>query len=301
MLYGKGEANGLHYDKSRRSKSRTMNVSSSFSLQRPIIAWLTDFGSSDATVGILKGVAVGIVPEVQLIDLTHDIAPQRVASAAWILSSAYRYFPKGTVYVCVVDPGVGSTRRAIAAHAGDWFFVGPDNGLFSYIYAEQPLHEVVTLSNPAYQLPHVSSTFHGRDIFAPAGAHIARGIPLAELGPSVDPSTLIRLPVGTERQGSHIEASIVHVDHFGNLITGIPLSLVPDLFSSAGVQLTFPARGITITERRRFFAEHSHEDETHPFIYGDSSGYLGVAIRNGNAAQTLGVKYGDRVTFFVGA
>src|SRR5438552_4024282 len=229
----------------------------SASPKRPIIAFMTDFGLGDGDVGVLKGVVLGIVPDAHTIDITHDVAPQHVASGAWILAASYRYFPPGTVYVCVVDPGVGSTRRPIAVHAGDWFFVGPDNGLFGYVLAEQPVHQAVVLSNLAYQLPQVSSTFHGRDIFAPAAAHLARGVPLTQLGPAIDPATLQRLNDGLpKREGSHILAHILHVDHFGNLITSIPLSMVPHLFSSPQVELRFPDQGVTITERRRFFSEN---------------------------------------------
>jgi S-adenosyl-L-methionine hydrolase (adenosine-forming) len=274
----------------------------SASPKRPIVAFMTDFGLGDGDVGVLKGVVLGIVPDAHTIDITHDVAPQHIASGAWILAASYRYFPPGTVYVCVVDPGVGSTRRPIAVHAGDWFFVGPDNGLFSYILAEQPVHQTVVLANPAYHLPQLSSTFHGRDIFAPTAAHIARGVPLTELGPAIDPATLQRLDVGLpKREGANISAHILHVDHFGNLITSIPLSMVPHLFTSSLVEMRFPEQGITITERRRFFSENSGgvEHEQRPFIYGDSSGYVGVAIRNGSAARTLGVGYGAAVTLAI--
>lgn len=274
----------------------------SASLKHPIIAFMTDFGLGDGNVGVLKGVVLGIVPDAHTIDITHDVAPQHVASGAWILAASYRYFPPGTVYIGVVDPGVGSTRHPIAVQAGDWFFVGPDNGLFSYVLAEQAVHQVVELSNPAYHLPQISSTFHGRDIFAPAAAHIARGVPLTELGPTIDLATLQRLEIGLpKRQGEHILAHILHVDHFGNLITNIPLSMVPHLFSDPQVELMFPDQGITITERRRFFSENAEgrEDEQRPFIYGDSSGYVGVAIRNGNAARELGVGYGRAVTLVI--
>src|SRR5258706_15792234 len=131
---------------------------------RPVITLMTDFGLGDGDVGIMKGVIAGITPLAHIIDITHDIAPQNVPSAAWILATAYHYFPAGTVFVCVIDPGVGSSRGAIVVHAGDWFFVGPDNGLFSYILQEQPIHAVHLLSNPAYHLTYVSSTFHARDI-----------------------------------------------------------------------------------------------------------------------------------------
>src|SRR5690348_10726474 len=129
-----------------------------------VIAFLTDFGLRDGYVGVLKGVVLGIAPQAQLIDITHDIPPQDIAAAAWVLGTSFRYFPPGTVYTCVVDPGVGSARRPIAVRAGDWFFVGPDNGLLSYVAQEQPIYEAVVLSNPAYHLPQVSATFQGRDL-----------------------------------------------------------------------------------------------------------------------------------------
>src|SRR5579859_5824492 len=139
------------------------------SQSQPVVALLTDFGLRDGYVGIMKGVITAITSGVHIIDITHDIVPQQIASGAWTLATSYRYFPRQTVFVCVVDPGVGSSRQAIALHAGDWFFVGPDNGLFSYVLAEQPAHAAVLLSNPAYHLQQVSSTFHGRDIFSPVG------------------------------------------------------------------------------------------------------------------------------------
>lgn len=265
---------------------------------RPVVALLTDFGGGDGDVGVMKGVIAGITPDTLMIDITHDVAPQNVASAAWILACSYRYFPAGTVFVCVVDPGVGSSRGALALHAGDWFFVGPDNGLFSYVLNEQTVHGAVELANPAYRLPQVSSTFHGRDIFAPAGAYLARnaGEVFPELGPALEPATLITLPgIGARRSGNRIEAHILHVDNFGNLITGIPLSMVPELFTAEHAVVTFPATGASVDQRRRFFADG--EEDGRPFLYGDSSGYLGIAVRNGNAARTLNVGYGAAITF----
>lgn len=266
--------------------------------KRPVVALMTDFGLGDGDVGVMKGVIAGIAPQAQIIDLTHEIAPQNVPSAAWILSTAYRYFPADTVFVCVIDPGVGSSRGAIAVAAGNWFFVGPDNGLFSYVYAEQPIHAAVLLQNPAYQLPQVSSTFHGRDIFAPAGAYIARGVALAEFGAPVEPAALQRLNIEPPtRQRTSIEASILHVDHFGNMITSIPLSLVPDLFEREEVRAQFPGNHAMVTRRRQFFAGGAADGV--PFIYGDSSGYVGIAVRNGSAARTLSVSVGTPVTLVI--
>jgi hypothetical protein len=256
---------------------------------------MTDFGQRDGYVGVMKGVVLGITPHAQLVDITHEIEPQKVAAGAWILATSYRYFPRGTTFVCVVDPGVGSVRYPIAMYAGEWFFVGPDNGLFSYVFTEQPLHEVVILSKPAYRLEQMSTTFHGRDIFAPGAAHIARGLPLAALGPSIDPLQLQRLDLKFPmRQGERIDGYIVYIDYYGNLITNIPLSMVPALFSSPEVQLT--VCGSVITERRRFFAEG---EEGSPFIYSDSSGYVSVAVHSGNAARTLHVGSGEPVRLVV--
>ncbi len=262
---------------------------------------MTDFGLGDGDVGVLKGVALGIAPNAQLIDITHTVAPQNVASGAWILSASYRYFPRGTVFVCVVDPGVGSNRRPIAIAAGDWYFVGPDNGLFSYVFVEQPVHSVVTLSQPAYHLARVSSTFHGRDIFTPVAAHIASGVALSELGASVDPMTLQRLDLGlATRQGNEVlDARILHVDNFGNLVTNISLHLVPDLFSSSQIKATFADQKEGISEVRRFFSDSTQSQDKQPFIFGDSSGYVGIAVRNGSAAHTLRVGYGDAMTFVI--
>ena len=267
----------------------------------PLVALLTDFGTGEGDIGVMQGVIAGITPGAHIIDITHDIPPQRIASGAWVLASGYRYFPAGTVFVCVVDPGVGSSRGAIALHAAKWFFVGPDNGLFSYVLAEQPVHAAVLLSNPAYHLQQVSSTFHGRDIFSPVGAHLARegAALIRELGPSIDSTTLIRLEnVRPVPHGSTIESRIIHVDNFGNLITSVPLTMVHNLFDLQHFRAIFPEQGKVVDERRRFFADGPEDGR--PFIYGDSSGYIGIAVRNGNAAQTLGAGYGNAITFVIG-
>lgn len=265
----------------------------------PLVAFLTDFGLRDGYIGVLKGVVLSIVPHVQLIDITHDIPPQDIAAGAWVLGTSYCYFPLGTIYTCVVDPGVGSARQPIAVRAGDWFFVGPDNGLLSYVLTEQPIYEAVALSNPAYHLPQVSATFQGRDVFAPIAAHLARGVTLGDLGTPLNPSSLKLLDSKqASRQEGQIEAHVVYIDHFGNLITNISASLVPDLFTSPSVLLTFSSQDTVITERRHFFADNRAQDETaaSPFIYMDSAGYVAIAKQNGNAAAALGVQIGDAIT-----
>lgn len=274
--------------------------SSSHTSRRPVIALLTDFGLDDGYVGVLKGVILGVAPNAQLIDITHTIAPQRIASGAWILASSYRYFPAGTVFACIVDPGVGSTRYPIAIHAGNWFFVGPDNGLFDPILREQSVHGVVALSNPAFHLPHVSTTFHGRDIFSPCAAHLAMGVALGDLGPSLDPATLQRLSLNeATRNGSTVNGHVAHIDTYGNIITNVPRSLVPDFFSSPHVEMTFPSQHVVVTQRRHFFSDqplHSTHPDT-PFLYIDSSGHVGIAINGGNAARALDMSNDAPMTF----
>jgi S-adenosylmethionine hydrolase len=267
---------------------------------RPVIALMTDFGVGDGDVGVMKGVIAGITPEAHIIDITHHVEPQNISSGAWILAASYRYFPKNTVFVCVIDPGVGSTRGAIALHAGHWYFVGPDNGLFSYVMSEQPIHAAVLLANSSYHLPTVSPTFHGRDIFSPVGAYLARGLTniFFELGPSVNPAALKRLEVGgAVREGTTVNAHIVHIDNFGNLITSIPLTLVPELYTVSRVKIVFKDNGITVEKLRQYFAEGS--DDGQAFIYGDSSGYVGIAVRNGNAAKTLGIGFGAPLALII--
>jgi S-adenosylmethionine hydrolase len=271
---------------------------------RPVVAFLTDFGWRDGYVGVMKAVITALASDVQLIDITHDVAPQQIASAAWILATSYRYFPEHTIFVCVVDPGVGSSRRAVAAHAGEWFFVGPDNGLLSYVLTEQPVHAAVTLSNPVYHLAEVSATFHGRDIFAPVSAHLARGVAVRELGPAIAPASLQRLDLAPAvDQGTHLDAHIVHVDHFGNLISNMPLTLLPGLFGSSSeerpMHIVFPTLGTVVKQRSRFFADA--RDDGQPFMYEDSSGYVGVAVRNGNAARAIGAEFGTPIKYVRGA
>ncbi len=188
------------------------------------ITLLTDFGGSDPYVAVLKGVMIRIAPAATLIDITHGIAPQDVAAAAFCLGQAWRHFPPGTVHLAVVDPGVGGERRAIALEEGGSFFVGPDNGVFSAILTQAKGAAAVALTNRAcWRTPTPSPTFHGRDVFAPAAAWIATGLPLSRLGDPVDPASLVRLaePAWTAEEDV-LTGSIQYMDGFGNLVTTIP-------------------------------------------------------------------------------
>ncbi len=190
-------------------------------LRAPIITLLTDFGLGDAYVGIMKGVILSLSPDARLVDLSHEVPPQEVLSGAMVLQSAWRYFPPGTIHLAVVDPGVGSSRRALAAAGREQFFVGPDNGLFSLVFAEQAPLMVVSLENPQYFLAKVSATFHGRDIFAPVAAHLSLGVPLTAFGPALSDPVGLDFPA-PEFGEEEVDGQIISCDHFGNLISNIP-------------------------------------------------------------------------------
>src|SRR5690349_20119253 len=219
----------------------------------PAITLLTDFGTSDGYVGVMKGVMLGIAPGVTLIDLTHDIPPQDIREAAWVLHTSWRSFPAGTIFVCVVDPGVGTGRRPVALRAGGRLFIGPDNDLFSYVLAAAEPEAAVTLDDPRHHLPGASATFHGRDIFSPCAAHLAAGVPLAALGSSLDPASLIRFapPRPTWDSGT-LRGRVLHVDRFGNLITSFSGGVGTDALATPDVTLRLGT--YAVPERARSLA-----------------------------------------------
>lgn len=241
-----------------------------------VITLLTDFGTADYFVGAMKGVILSINPHAVIADITHEIPAQDVAAGAFTLLAAYDTFPAGTIHVAVVDPGVGSQRRAIVVTAGDYLFVGPDNGIFTYIYDRDPSNQAFQITDETYFRQPVSNTFHGRDIFAPVAAALSTGVDPSFLGPRV--SHPIRLLKSAEPQ-------IIHIDHFGNLITNI----TRDHFHK-GTSLV--VNGKVISAIRRFFGD-GEEDET--FAIWGSAGFLEIAVNGGSAAEILNVKRGDPV------
>src|SRR5437867_6090473 len=189
-------------------------------MARPVIALLTDFGTRDHYAGTMKGVALGICPDATLVDITHELPAHDVVGGALELAAAYRYFPAGTIFLVVVDPGVGSTRRGIAAEAGEYKFVAPDNGVLTVVLDEHPAKRVVELTERRYARPTVSRTFEGRDRFAPAAAWLAKGIELSALGRPAGSVHRIELPRPQVDEGRVI-GEVLRVDRFGNLITNI--------------------------------------------------------------------------------
>jgi hypothetical protein len=196
----------------------------------PIITLLTDFGPSDVFVGSMKGVILGINPLAKIVDLTHEVPAHDIRCAAYLLHSAARFFPPGTIHVAVVDPGVGSERRPLLAFSLEQYFIAPDNGLLSYVLASELDAEIRELTNKQYFLGSIGSTFHGRDVFAPAAAWLSRGEPIESFGPEVDNVVRLEVPRAFE-DGGKLIGQVQHIDRFGNLITNISKE---DLVSYAG-------------------------------------------------------------------
>lgn len=261
-----------------------------------IITLTTDFGTTDSYVSIMKGVILGIAPQARLVDTTHAINPQNIHHAAYAIQNFYPYFPAGTIHVVVVDPGVGSERRAVALGTPEAVFVGPDNGIFTLAWREglarwgRAACAAVELQAPQFWLPRVSKTFHGRDIFAPVAAHLASGVPLSELGPPLDAPTEAEIEQPVAGRAGGLTGRIIHTDHFGNCITNIT---VRDL-EQAGLreQLTVQVIDQLIAGLRSTFAD-VQPGELVALI--DCDDRLQLALRNGNAAQHLGVSIGDIV------
>lgn len=245
-----------------------------------IITLLTDFGTADGYPGVMHGVILSIHPEAVVVHVCHEIPPQDIQAGAFVVSTVYRYFPPHTIHVGVVDPGVGSERRAIAVRTNHGTFVGPDNGLLSYIFARETITEMVQLTNERYWLHPVSDTFHGRDIFAPVAAHLARGVALTELGPPIRDPIVFAVPTAETDEHGTIHGVVLHVDRFGNLTTSIPNELVQ------GRQARVHIGGHIVQRVRRTYAEVA---EGELLALPGSSGYLEVAVRGGNAATLLGI------------
>jgi len=263
-----------------------------------IITLTTDFGLSDAYTAEMKGVILGINPDVTFVDICHTIKPQNVTQAAFVLSTAHRFFPKGTIHIVVVDPGVGSERRAVLLRTPFADFVAPDNGVLSYIVQEVAEKYItggavklrqgttaISLTNPVFWRQQVSSTFHGRDVFAPVAAHLSLGTPPADFGEPIN--TLVTMPLlYPHKTPSGLTGHIVHIDNFGNLITNISAQELAEERD----QIAVIVGGKRIQGLCRTYTEGSSL-----LALVGSHGYLEIALKNGNAAGFLGVGTGDQV------
>ncbi len=249
-----------------------------------IISLTTDFGLADGYVGIMKGVILGIAPHARVVDLTHEIEPQNVRQALFVLARAAPYFPAETIHVAVVDPGVGSRRRALLVTTARGRYVGPDNGLFSHALAE-PDAQAWELDRPRYWLPQVSRTFHGRDIFAPVAAHLANGVAPEQLARPITDPVRLALPEPIRRPDGSIIGEIVHVDRFGNLISNVPAAWV----ASGRWRCQIAGQSTTLAAT---YAEAVVGALIGLISSGDT---VELAVRNGNAARLFGVGVGEAV------
>ena len=259
-------------------------------MARPTIGLLTDFGFDDTYVGLMKCVMADIAPEAATIDLCHEVPPQNILSGAYLAATAIPYLPEGAVLMGVVDPGVGTERRAVAVRTGENFLVGPDNGLFELVLRNREADEVVALENDEFFRSTVSSTFHGRDVFAPVAAHIASGVALEEIGPSVDPDTLEGLPpCDPFFRANHIECHVIHIDRFGNLITNITREEMQEWLEEAAPRIEIEGTHVGLEET--FEASQGGQ----PLAYFGSTGQLEIAINNGNAERYFGANQGTTI------
>lgn len=256
---------------------------------RPVIALLSDFGSRDHYAGTMKGVVIGICPDVTLIDITHDITPHDVVEGALQLAASYRFFPPGTIFLAIVDPGVGSSRRGIAAEAGDYRFVAPDNGVLTAVLRELPPKRVVELTERRYARPTVSRTFEGRDRFAPAAAWLAKGIQLSALGRTVTTYQHLDLPVADI--GDTLLAGVVLlVDRFGNLVSNVDRRTFEAFTRGQPVSLRVagrPVAGVVAT-----YADIRAGEVC--ALFG-STDHLEFAVNGASAAEALDVGRGAAV------
>ncbi len=260
-----------------------------------LITLLTDFGTQDEYVGVMKGVIAGINPDVRIVDICHYIEPQNIVHGAFILAAACPYFPPGSVHVGIVDPGVGTARRILALEHDGQRFVVPDNGLIERVLATGAPASVVAVEASAYFLDRVSRTFHGRDIFAPVAAHLAAGLPLAELGPAVDHRTLVRgvVPETHWLHPNAIEGVVVAADHFGNLMTNIDAATIDRLVRRFdGEQIVVELSGRPLGG---IVASYGSVAKRMPLAVIGSRGVLEISVNCGNARQMLNAELGDRV------
>lgn len=254
-----------------------------------IVTLTTDFGLSDHFVGTMKGVILGICPTARIVDISHEIAPFEITEGAFVVAQAYRYFPPKTVHVVVVDPGVGTSRRPILAEAGGQYFVAPDNGVLSLVLAQEESAKVRAITAQKYFLPEVSQTFHGRDVFAPSAAHLAKGVTPARMGKLIEDH--LRLAFGKPvRTGRRAWTGVVlKIDRFGNLITNFRPGDFPD-FGQRPFEFAAGFQKIS-----RLAASYAECGPGEFFVILGSSGYLEISTSQASAAKALGCGVGAPV------
>jgi len=260
-----------------------------------IITLTSDYGSRDSFAASMKGVILKVNAQAQIVDLSHEIGPQDIWEAAFTLKSAYTAFPKGTVHLAVVDPGVGSGRRPIIVVTESYYFVGPDNGLFSLIYQEAERIRVHHITSSHYYIPNPGPTFHGRDIFAPAAAWLTKGIPSGNFGEEITDFVKLNVPLA-KKTVNGFEGHVVHIDRFGNAISNITYKDIQSLVPEGGQlgAVSVDVAGKEIKGLKTFYAEAAPGE---PGAIINSSGHLEIFLFKQNARTALSIKRGDVIRF----
>lgn len=258
----------------------------------PLITLLTDFGTIDEYAGVMKGVILGVSPLATVIDITHNLRPHDVRHAAYMLEAVYRFFPRKTVHLAVVDPGVGSGRKILAMETDDYVFLAPDNGLLTLVMDQGGINCMVSVENPNYFLDSVSRTFHGRDVFAPVAAHIANGVDPSSLGPVIDPGNVVRLPL-PQPEITFIEGrqtligAVTAADRFGNLTTNIDAATLARFMGTAQAEdMTVEINGRRIKGPSQSYAS---VDSGCPLMIVGSRNYLEIAVNQGQARHYFNI------------
>jgi S-adenosylmethionine hydrolase len=266
-------------------------MSISHSMPTKITTLTTDFGLKDPYVAEMKGTILSICPNTTIVDVTHEIAKFNTRMGAYVLASAAPYFPKNSVHVAVVDPGVGTNRRPILIKTTQGFFVGPDNGILVLAAEKQGIICIHELSNPQFMLPKTSNTFHGRDIFAPAAAHLLNGVKPAELGPKISEAVKSGFAKVTLRNGVLV-GEVLHVDGFGNIVTNINEKEAAQNNLKGEISVELPGHQLKL-KLSKSYGETEHEE---PLALIGSHGFLEIALNQNSAAEKFKSKLGDRVT-----
>ncbi len=260
---------------------------------KPVITLTTDFGYEDPFAGIMKGVIRCINPDIEIIDITHGIPPQDVQTAAYVIGTSFRYFPLNSIHLVVVDPGVGSERRPILVMTDHYYFIGPDNGVFSHVYRmSREQLEVTHITAEHYFLPSRGATFHGRDIFAPVAAYFSKGIVSEKFGEKVTDQRSIRLPAPRRTKDGRLHGEVIHIDRFGNAISNIGASDIDGLVGSAdraALRVMVKGREAPL---RMFYAEGTKKGL---FALVNSAEYIEFFTYRGSAAAEYGIAVGDGV------
>jgi S-adenosylmethionine hydrolase len=254
-----------------------------------IISLITDFGLQDNFVGVMKAVIFKINPRARIVDICHEVKPQDITGAAFLLASSFKYFSPGTVHLAVVDPGVGTKRKKILVKTKNYFFVGPDNGILSLALKDEPPVKIIEITNKRYFLKAVSNTFHGRDIFAPVSAHVSRGVDILKLGKPTEHFKTLKFP-SLESSGRRLIGEVIYIDRFGNLISNISkesfLSFIKDK------KFKMEIKGQTVNKLSQSYAE-ARQDE--PIALIDSFNYLEIAINAGSAQEYFKAGRGEKI------